>query len=88
MPADRITFAKGDPVPWPPAPGGIAQIDDLRRTCVRLVYAARTGRLRFPVVAAAEVARLAAADPVLPMANPMGRGVVRPGRAREYLTGG
>jgi hypothetical protein len=47
---------------------------------VRLVYAARTGRLRFPVVAASTVARMTLADRVLPLWNVMGRGVVR-GRA-------
>lgn len=72
MASKTVTFAVGQPVPWPKAPGGIAQVEDVMRRRVRLAYRARTGRWRFPVVRAAVLARLIEEQqaPLLPLRNP------------------
>ena len=67
-----MTLSKGQMVLWSPAPNGVAQIDDLFRTRVRLVYMTRTGRLRRPVVSAQRVKP----DPSSLFTNWLGRGVL------------
>lgn len=67
-----MTLSRGQMVLWSPAPGGVAQIDELRRTRVRLVYFARTGRMRRPVVPANRVRP----DPSSLFTNLFGRGVL------------
>lgn len=77
-----IEFARGQPVFWPAAPAGIAQVAELRRTHVRLYYRCRSGRGRQPLVRAQDLAALQVrphVDLPLPLANPYGR-AVRPGR--------
>lgn len=78
----EITLAIGDPIPWAPAPGGLAQVDELLRSNVVLYYRARSGRIRRPKIAASRVANLIASDaragsahhsPILPIPNPLGR---------------
>lgn len=74
-----VTFTTGQAVTWPPAPGQLAQVEDLLRANVRLFYRCRTGRVRRPVVAAAALAALQQAPhatPPLPIPNPMRRGVL------------
>lgn len=73
-----VTFTTGQPVRWPPAPDQLAQIDELRRTTVRVLYATKTGRLRRPIVRAAELGQLQRdVPPVLPIHNLFGRGILR-----------
>lgn len=88
----RVTFSLAQPVHWPPAPQGIAQVAELRRTCVRLVYRSREkpnrrGRVRQPIV---NVTRLKAiqekAAPLLPLSNVMGRGMAR-GKSKTFVVG-
>lgn len=79
--ADSIELATGQPVPWPHAPGGIAQVDELLRRNVILFYRASTGRVRRPRASARLVAELLRdshrEQPLLPMHNPLARGVRR-----------
>jgi hypothetical protein len=74
-----IIFAIGEPVPWHQAPGGIAQISDLLRCNVELLWRDERGRIRRQRVNAARLAAMASAQPFLfPIdPNPYGRGVVR-----------
>ncbi len=69
----------GQLVCWPAAPEQLAQVAELRRSRVRIVYRTVSGRWRQPVVKAAALAAIqATADPPpLPLHNPMGRGIVR-----------
>jgi hypothetical protein len=83
-----MRFARGQPVTWPPAPNGLAQVVELRRTRVRLYYRCRTGRERQPVVPAAALAGLqrggvGGLQPPLPLHNPYGRAAMG-GPPREY----
>lgn len=74
-----VAFSVGQPVAWPPAPLGAAQVEELRRSCVRLVYRCDTGTLRRPVVPAAELAKLQRSprvDQPLPWPNFMRRGAL------------
>ena len=61
----------GQPIHWPAAPHGIAQVEQLGRMRVRLVYRTRTGRWRHPLV---RVESIDFTTPPLPMHNPLGRG--------------
>lgn len=75
-----VEFALGQFVRWPPAPGRVAQVIELRRTCVRLFYRTkkRGGRERRPIVDAHQLATLQDPhDPLLPLSNPFGRGMVK-----------
>jgi hypothetical protein len=81
--APSVTFRVGQPVPWPYAPNQLAQVEELLRTNVVIVYRTRTGRLRRPRVPAHHLASLVARDrdaggvnhsPLLPIENPLGRG--------------
>jgi hypothetical protein len=75
-----ITITLGQMVDWPPAPDRVAQVDELRRSCVRLVYRTKSGRLRRPIVRAA---RLAIGQTFLPgVTNAMNRGVLP--RSKQY----
>lgn len=49
---DAITLQTRQLVNWPPAPTGVAQVDELLRTRVRLFYRTKTGRDRRPLVSA------------------------------------
>ena len=82
-PREAVTLATGQVVPWPPAPLGWAQVVELRRTRVRLLYRCRTGRIRQPVTKAADLAELLAKEqePTLPLTNPFGRAAM--GRAAK-----
>lgn len=71
-----VSFRVGQAVPWPASPFGIAQVAELRRTCVRICYPCKTGRLRQPIVRARDLAELQRASPVLPLPNPLNRGVI------------
>lgn len=73
-----MILSVGTAVPWAPAPGGIAQVDDLLRRRVRLVYRCKNGRLRRPVVPASRlVDRL-----LFNLHNPLDRGC--PAKTRAY----
>lgn len=80
MNAGTVTFTTGQPVRWPPAYMRTAQVDELRRTCVRLVYVTRRGRLCFTVGNAARLAAvqepaLGEEAPLIQLThNPLGRG--------------
>jgi hypothetical protein len=75
----KISLSRGQLVRWEPAPDRIAQIDELRTRTVRLYYRARSGRVRRPIVDAFTLDLLQIPDdPVLPLYNPMGRGIVKP----------
>lgn len=78
---ESIELETGQLVPWPPAPGGFAQVDELLRRRVTLFYKAGTGRVRHPRVSAALIAELLAAtskrQPLLPMKNALGRGALK-----------
>src|SRR4051812_30004580 len=77
-----ITLRVGQPVPWPHAPNRLAQVEELLRVNVVIVYRTRKGRLRRPRVAAHHLAKLIERDraaggtdhsPLLPIDNPLGR---------------
>jgi hypothetical protein len=75
--ATTIEFKTGQAVLWPPAPGGLAQIVELRRSTVRLFYRCRSGLVRLPIVNAFELHRLQSVKsdtPPLGMRNALGRG--------------
>ncbi|MGB7158153.1 MAG: hypothetical protein WBD40_08815 [Tepidisphaeraceae bacterium] len=72
---DDIKFQVGQAVPWPAAPMGIAQVEELRRTTVRLCYPCKTGRVRHPIVRADKLARLGRL--LLKLDNPFSRGVIQ-----------
>jgi hypothetical protein len=74
-----LRLDRGQSVPWPPSPRGFAQVVELRRTRVRLFYVCKNGRVRQPVVRAAELAdRQANEDqPPLPLFNFFGRAAMR-----------
>jgi hypothetical protein len=82
-PRTRITLCVGQVLPWPAAPDGMAQVEDLHRTRVSILYG-RRGRLCRARVPAAQLARLLAERPLLPGTpdNPFCRGVVR--RAKTF----
>jgi hypothetical protein len=69
-----ITFSIGQAVYWPAAPMGIAQVEELRRTTVRLCYPCKSGRVRHPIVRADKLARLGTL--LLTLDNPFSRGVI------------
>jgi hypothetical protein len=84
----EITLALGHAVPHPHAPEGLAQIDELLRRNVVLIYRTKKlGRLRRSTVSASEVAQRirragARGELPLPLTNILGRGV-RP-REKTY----
>jgi hypothetical protein len=68
-----VTLRIGQAIEWPRAAGGIAQIQELRRLNVRIVYLCRNGRVRYRLLRAADAAR----RPLLfQLENPLNRGVV------------
>ena len=82
--AEDVTFSLGQMVPWPAAPGGVAQVCELRRTCVRLYYPTLNGRPRHRTVRAAELAALMRRTPLLfSQHNPFRRGL-GPAREKTY----
>lgn len=76
---NTVTLSIGQVIPWPHAPMGVAQIDELRRCNVQLWYAFKTGRVARPVVSAAVVAGLLRKpSTLLPMHNLLGKPIARP----------
>lgn len=82
--AQTITLAVGQVVYWPASPTGFAQIDDLRRSNVGLVYpVGRRGTVRRPLVPVGRLAALVTDCPLLfDLHNPFGRGCLR--RTKTY----
>jgi len=79
-----ITLHRGQVVHWPPSPSGLAQIEELRRTRVRLFYAAKTGREFRPVIPVAALASIQQrTDPPLPIRNLFGRAAIRRSKTFE-----
>lgn len=73
-----VSWQIGQAVRWPWAPGGVAQIVELRRSTVRLFYAHGTGLARQPIVDAIELARIQETmTPLLPLSNPYGRAILK-----------
>ena len=81
--AATLTLSVGQAVPWPPAPLGIAQVADLRRSRVRLCYPSKNGRMRYPVVRVADLAKHGAL--LFDLSNPFNRGVLP--RSRTFPIG-
>lgn len=81
-----VTFTVGQAVPWPAAPDGVAQVEELCRVNVVLLYP-RGARLCRRRVRAAELARLCTAAPLLPGVpdNPFCRGIARR-RSKQFTT--
>lgn len=77
-PPREIKLATSQVVPWAPAPGGMAQVEELRRRTVRLYYVCKSGKVRRPIVAP----RLLRESYFLPLVNPMDRAVMP--RSRSY----
>lgn len=71
---------------WPRAGNGLAQVDELLRTRVRLVYRDPRGRTRFRLIAAHRLARYQASWPLMfpEPDNLMGRGIVSPAPTRTF----
>ena len=78
MPDQSIELSLGQPVPFPHAPGGLAQVGDLLRSNVELLYE-RDGRVCRRRVPARSVAGWIRRTPLLPCVphNPLGRGCLR-----------
>jgi hypothetical protein len=70
-----MLFHKGQTVRWPFAPRELAQVVEIRRTCVRLYYVTKKhGLARQPIVHAARLAELQRVkEPPLPIHNLFGR---------------
>ena len=64
------TLTIGDVVAWPSSPSGLAQVDELRRKKVRLVYRTKGGKFRYATVSVAE---LCGPGPLFEMKNLFGR---------------
>jgi len=73
-----ITLSLGQPVPWKPAADQIAQVCELRRRKVMLVYPCKNGLMRFPVVKPQRIAEALSTNPLIPMHNPFNRAIRRP----------
>jgi hypothetical protein len=73
-----VTFAIGQTVPWPHASGGIAQVEDLLRKNVGVLWLDEKGRVRRERVNAGRLADYANRNPLLLKLepNPYGRGIV------------
>lgn len=89
MPPPIIEFRAGQVVRWPLAPDGWAQVEDLRRTRLTLLYR-RRGRVCRVAVGAVRLWRVQQAYPLLPgfsdpPDNPLDRGVMAK-RKRFRLT--
>jgi hypothetical protein len=65
-----VTLRIGQAVVWGPAPIGFAQIDELMRRRVRLIYRAKSGGMKRPVV---NVNRVASQPMLLDLNNPFDR---------------
>lgn len=74
-------FQNGQAVRWPPAPRELAQVVEIRRTCVRLYYRTKKHELeRQPIVPAAELEALQRhphGDLPLPLFNLFNRAIIR-----------
>jgi hypothetical protein len=81
-----VTFTVGQAVPWPAAPDGVAQVEELCRVNVVLLYP-RGARLCRRRVRAVELARLCEAAPLLPGVpeNPFRRGIARR-RSKQFTS--
>jgi hypothetical protein len=76
-----IRLRIGQAVQWPPAPDGVAQIEEILRRRVRLVYRTRRGTLRHPL---ARPEHLMRRPMLLEVHNPLGRAIGRP-REKEFV---
>lgn len=85
---NRITFTKGQPVYWPHAIDGMAQVDDLLRRRVRIVYRCRGRRLCFRTLPADRLAAIdATAPPLFPLPfNPLKRGILPTVKPKTYCS--
>ena len=77
-----VTLYKGQMIHWPRAVGGYAQVDDLRRKKVRLVYRTKRGTLRFAIVAAVELAHRQTFMPGV--TNVLDRGLLPAAKTYEF----
>lgn len=79
MTIQAITFYVGQPVPWHQSPSGIAQVEDLLRSNVQLLWVDDAGRLRRRRVNVGKVNDYAERNPFLIFVpdNPYNRGIVR-----------
>jgi len=80
-----MQFEKGQSVYWPHAPSHLAQVVEIRRTCVRIYYRTKKHRReRQPIVNAGVLAELQKAplpaQPPLPFHNPFRRAQMKPRR--------
>ena len=83
----RITLRQGQQVVWPRSPDGVAQVDELRRSRVTLLY--RRGlRVCRAIVSVRRLARIEATQPVLPgfelPVNYLDRGIRGDGRVKTF----
>jgi hypothetical protein len=74
-PSRSVILAVGQLVPWIPSPTSFAQVAEVRRTCVRLVYVTKRGTILRPVVSVQRIMDQRAPWP-LPLVNPLSRGFV------------
>lgn len=83
---NRITFTVGQPLYYPLALDGTAQVDEVNRRRVRIVYRTVQGRIRFRTLRPGRLAAIDAAGPALfPIEfNPLRRGVRTPPKSRTY----
>lgn len=84
---NRVTFTVGQPLFYPLALDHTAQVDEVRRKRVRIVYRSSKGRrIRFRTLTPGRLAAIAAAGPELfPIPfNPLQRGVRTPPKSRSY----
>lgn len=74
-----VTLTVGQAVPWKPYPSGFAQVEDLRRTNVRIGYRTKKGTWRHRTV---PVSVVALGQLLFQMDNPYNRGLIT--RQRRY----
>lgn len=88
MKKTRATFWTGQTIVWPKAPGGTAQIEDLRRTRVAILYR-RDRRICRAIVKAETIHRIQRFHQLLPgIAGPpdnlLNRGIIRRSKTFEF----
>lgn len=71
-------FTQGQTVYYPSAPYGIAQVEEVRRVNVGILWICRTGSIRRKLLKPNQLRALASArEPLLPLYNPYGRAITR-----------
>lgn len=79
-----IELHLGQIVPYPPAPEGVAQVAELGRSRVWLLYP-RKGRICRAVVSVTKIQSWQRRSPLLfAVDNPLGRGIRQPAKAKFY----